>query len=288
MSDCRGHAKIGYMRIATWNVNYRGRAVGGSLGRLVRDNDVELILLQEANPSSLHELTAAAGLDWVITAFDAGARVPDGTGRRRVAAIAGRGHPPIETGVLPHLALPERMLFARLETELGPMTIASYHAPPGVSWGRTKVHHAHELLRWINRTEGMLVVGSDANTPQVDHPDSDLVRTHWHTGARKLAGLPGDDITFGGRPEHRLRDAYRLWLAGHPAALEQVTQDRPQGPLAVSHRTGKRAGAAGSPRRYDTLWISPDLTPTAMTYEYAKAIHAGSDHALVIADIELA
>lgn len=276
------------MRIATWNVNYRGSAVSGSLGKLVRDEEVDLILLQEANPSSIHQLTAAAGLDWAITAYDAGAAVPEGAGRRRVTAIAGRGRPPIGTGVLPHLALPERMVFARLESELGPLTVASYHAPPGVSWGLIKIHHAHELLRWISQTEGVLVVGADANTPEVDHPNPDLARTHWHTGARKLVGLPGDDITFGGRPDHRLRDAYRLWMADHPAELEQVIQYSPQGPLAVSHRTGQRASSEGIPRRYDTLWISPELIATAMDYEYARAIRAGSDHALVIADIKLA
>lgn len=273
------------MRMATWNVNYRGRAVCRSLGRLAQDKEVDLLLLQEANPSSLHELTAAAGLDWAVTAFDAGAALPDGTGRRRVTAIAGRGHPPIAVGVLPELALPERMVFATLESDLGPLTVASYHAPPGVSWGLTKVHHAHDLLRWINQTEGPLVIGADPNTPKVDHPDPDLVRTHWHTGAPKLEGIPGDDVTFGGRPEHRLRDAYRVWLQDHPAELERITHARPQGPLATSHRTGKRRDREGTARRYDTLWISPELTTTSMTYHYKDAIEAGSDHALVTADL---
>lgn len=273
------------MRVATWNLNYRGRAVCRSLGHLVRDKKVDLLLLQEANPSSVQALTTAAGLDWTVTAFDAGAALPSGTGRRRVTAIAGRGHPPVKIGVLPELALPERMVFARLESDLGPLTVASYHAPPGVSWGLTKVHHAHELLRWINQTEGLLVIGADANTPKVDHPDPDLVLTHWHTGARKLAGIPGDDVTFGGHPEHRLRDAYRRWLQDHPTELERITQVRPQGPLTTSHLTGKRRNREGTPRRYDTLWISPGLTPTSMTYHYAEAVQAGSDHALVTVDV---
>lgn len=273
------------MRVATWNVNYRGPAVSHSLGQLARERGVDLLLLQEANPNSLDQLVTAAGLDWVITAFTEGATYPSATGRRRVTAIAGRGQAPTESGVLAELTLPERMVFAHLTTDAGPLSVASYHAPPGVSWGITKVHHAHALLKWIDETDGSVIVGADANTPAIDHPDPELVRTHWPTGARKLAGIQGDDITFGGRPQHRLRDALRLWLDHHPDESERLAWANPSGPLALSHRTGRRRDSDGAPRRYDALWLSPDLVPSSVTYEYEASVEAGSDHALVMADV---
>jgi hypothetical protein len=100
------------------------------------------------------------------------------------------------------------------------------------------------------------------------------------TGTPALEGSPGDDQMFGGHPHHRLGDALRRWLDEHP---EQRDQNRPNGRPAVSHYTGRRAGSPGNPRRFDTLWISPDLSLTDILYDYDAAIEAGSDHALVIA-----
>src|SRR4051794_35619439 len=113
------------MRVATWNVNNRGRSVAQTLGHLVRRSGVDLLLLQEANPGSLHLLAVSAGLDWWVTSLDAGGLPPSGSpGRRRVAAIAGRGARP-SAGVLAHLALPERMVFASLDASIGRVTVAS-------------------------------------------------------------------------------------------------------------------------------------------------------------------
>lgn len=277
---------MGVLRIATWNLNYRSLDVAPTLGELIRRSGVDLALLQEANPGSLDAVREAAGLDWAVSAFDAGAPLPVArSGRRRVAAVAGRGERPSCFGLLPGLELPERAVFASVTTPLGPLTVVSYHAPPGVSWGQVKVDHAHALLRWIDDTPRLLVVGADANTPDIDHPDPAQVRTHWHTGMRKLHGLPGDDVTFGGAPQHRLRDAYRRWLDEHPDIKEDIQRERPSGPLAISHRTGKRKTSPGTPRRFDALWVSPDLAVRSAQYDYTGGVAAGSDHALVIADL---
>lgn len=174
-----------------------------------------------------------------------------------------------------------------IASPIGHLQVASYHAPPGVSWGRVKVDHAHALLDWINQTTNPVVLGADANTPEIDHPDRDQVRTHWHTGLRRLHGQVGDDVTFGGHPHHALDDAFRRWLDEHPARLAAIVRERPTGPLAVSHVTGRHHGSPGTPRRFDTIWISRSLTVSSMTYDYAGALDAaGSDHALVTADLE--
>jgi hypothetical protein len=273
------------VRVATWNLNNRGPAVAPKLGALLRRFDVDLLLAQELHQRSKEPLVESAGLSWVRTAFDAGAPVPQGSpGRRRVTAIAGRGTPPELVGVLGHLALPERMVYGNVATPIGRLMLASYHAPPGVSWGVVKVQHAHSLLAWVNGNTGPLVVGADANTPEVDHPDRVRVRTHWYTGLRRLAGASGDDLMFGGRPRHRLDDAYRRWLEQRPAELERIRTERPDGPLAVSHRTGKRRNSPGFPRRFDALWISPEIEVVSISYPSEAAVAAGSDHALVVAE----
>ena len=93
--------------VATWNVNHRGQAVVQALGELLRSSAVDLVLLQEANPNSLDPLRVSAGMDWAVTAFDGGAPFHTGrSGRRRGAALAGKGEPPHDVGILPDLALP--------------------------------------------------------------------------------------------------------------------------------------------------------------------------------------
>lgn len=274
------------VRVATWNLYNRGPVAAQDLGALLKHCDVDLLLAQEFNQSSRDALAESAGFMWVRTAFDAGAPTEHiGSGRRRVTAIAGRGAPPDRVGVLGQLPLPERLVVGSVDTPIGQLMLASYHAPPGVSWGAIKVRHAHGLLEWVNATPGLLVVGADANTPEVDHPDRDRVRTHWHTGQRRLGGQPGDDVMFGGNPGHRLDDAYRRWLDDHPAELEQIRAERPDGPLAISYRTGKRRASLGSPRRFDALWVSPEVEVVTIEYHYEAAIAAGSDHALVVATL---
>lgn len=179
------------------------------------------------------------------------------------------------------------MLFAQLDGSLGLLNVVSYHAPPGVTWGYKKVEHAHALLDWINQSEGPVLIGADANTPEVDHPEPDKVRTHWHTGSSTLRGRTGDDVTFGGRPHHRLHDAYRRWLNDDPARMQAVALERPSGPLAVSHHTGRRRSGPGVPRRYDSLWISPEIAISNITYNYENAIAAGTDHALLTAELSI-
>jgi hypothetical protein len=273
-------------RVATWNLNNRGPAVAHNMGALLKRFDIDLLLAQELNLASSETLVQSAGMTWIRTAFDGGAPVPpSGSGRRRVTAIAGRSAPPERVGVPGQLPLPERMVYALIATPVGQLMLASYHAPPGVSWGQVKVQHAHSLLEWVNATPAPLVVGADANTPEVDHPDRDRVRTHWHTGRRRLGGQTGDDDMFGGRPRHRLDDAYRRWVEAHPEELAQIRAARPDGPLATSHRTGKRRDAPGFPRRFDALWIGPEMEISSINYHYEAAIAAGSDHALVVAEL---
>jgi hypothetical protein len=61
-----------------------------------------------------------------------------------------------------------------------------------VTWATVKVDHAYPLMDWINTTAGPVIVGADANTPEIDDPDRDRVRTHWHTGIKKLSGESGE------------------------------------------------------------------------------------------------
>jgi len=224
--------------------------------------------------------------NWAVSTADL-AIVLRNEGRRILpAAVLGRGRPPRSAKLFIDAPLPERLIVVELDTYFGPLTAVSYHAPPGVNWRLKKVEQALLLSRWLKAVDGPVIVGADMNTPDIDHPDRKEIRTHWHTGMAKLNGEPGDDLMFGGSPTHPLTDAYRLWLDDHPDEFSRIRAERPAGPLATSHRTGKTSTSPGIPRRYDTLWISQHLRVAAMSYNYENAVAAGSDHALVRAELE--
>lgn len=163
------------------------------------------------------------------------------------------------------------------------VTVVSYYAPPGVNWGRVKVDQALAVAKWLCDRKGPIIIGADANTPKLDPVDGVAVRTHWHTGCGRLNGGPGDDELWGPSPRHPLRDCLRTWLAADPA---RATHLHPDGPLAVSHYTGKRKTHVGTPRRFDSIWVTPDFTVRDVQY-LSHEIGRLSDHAPVVADLEV-
>lgn len=246
----------------------------------------DLILLQEVNPSSAAVLSEAAGVDWLIRAVDLRSPEPeDRPVRSRGVAIAGRGEPPHHAWLPAAASLPERTLIAEMQLGGLPVTAVSYHAPPGVTWGPIKPRQAVAVASWLATVTGPVILGADANTPEIDAADFAATRTHWHTGGRHLHGEPGDDLLFGPGKIHGLDDALRLWLTGHPETAAAVAADHPLGPIAITHRTGRRKNSLGTGRRFDSIWISPHWTVLYIDHLYDQAIHAGSDHAIVLTDL---
>ncbi|HSV64629.1 MAG TPA: hypothetical protein VLJ59_01815 [Mycobacteriales bacterium] len=133
------------------------------------------------------------------------------------------------------------------------------------------------ITGWASGVSGPLVVGLDAGAPAVDHPDARQVRP-WLSASS--AGPGGDDPLLGPHGGHRLYDVLRGYLDRRPEELARIRAERPAGPLAVSRRV------AGQPVRYDHLFASPELEVVDVQYRYDDAAAAGSDHALIIAELE--
>ena len=62
---------------------------------------------------------------------------------------------------------------------------------------------------------------------------------------------------------------------------------KPSGPLAITHRTGKRKNSPGTDRRFDSVWVSHHWVVQHVEHLYEKGIAAGSDHAPVVVDLKL-
>jgi len=276
------------LRVVSWNVAYRvGTAAvlqGEWLAALHPAPDI--VLLQEVNPNSVDHLCRMAELTWCRLAVDLRvAEADDRPVRRRGVAVAGRGPQPTQAFLLEGLPLPERTLIAQLRLAGLDLQVATYHAPPGVSWFEKKPAQAVGFARWLADTKGPVIFGADANTPLVDAIDFADSRTHWHTGNRRLHGAFGDDFLVGPGKIHDLDDALRRWLADHPAEVADLRATQPNGPLRVSHRTGKRRTSPGTGRRFDSIWVSRHFEVVHIDYPYDSCIATGSDHAAVVTDL---
>ena len=276
------------MRVVSWNIAFRRPEAAKRQGDLLRQLAPDLMLLQELNPGSSSVLADAAGVDWMVRAIDLRTPEPnDLPVRRRGVAIAGHGAPPRRSWLLDGIRLSERVLFIETQTADGtPFIAVSYHAPPGVTWGIVKPQQAIAFASRLSTQNGPLLFGADANTPLIDAVDFANTRTHWHTGYRRLNGEAGDDLLFGPGKTHDLDDALRRWLALHPDEMNRLGAN-PFGPLAITHRTGKRKNSPGTGRRFDSVWISRHWAVRHVEHLYEAGIAAGSDHAPVMVDLEL-
>lgn len=276
------------VRVVSWNLSWRTGATADRQGAFLASLRPEVVLLQEVNAASIGRLAEAAGLNWVRSSLELREPMPeDKVGRRRGCAIGGRGEAPSSVRLLTDVPLPERLLIARVMVGAQEVALASYHAPPGVSWFEKKPQQAVLFARWLEARTGPVLFGADANTPEVDHPDFALTRTHWHTGDRHLDGAPGDDLLVGPDKIHGLDDALRRWFDRHPDQLDVVRAEFPTGPVRCSHRTGKRKTSPGTARRFDSIWVSRHFTVETVDYPYEASCEAGSDHAAVVAELIL-
>jgi len=265
-----------------------------SLGALLSDRGgADLVLLQEASAKGMREFCHAAGLDWVLHIRDIAPEMlsmrgrsgqTGSRGRPRSVAIAGRGEPARSPVVFPEVPLPEKVMAASVDLDGVTTTVVTYHAPTGVQHKLKKPEQAVCLAQWLASMEGPVILGGDFNTPKLDPPDQSDIRTHWHSGDKKLDGLPGDDLLVGPKPIHGLQDAFRLYLGDHPDELDVIRADHPSGPLATSYCTNS---SGDNKYRYDAIWVSAHFAVESVEYVYDQAIDAGTDHALVQADLVL-
>jgi hypothetical protein len=224
-----------------------------------------------------------AGFDWVRWTKPDDQPLRAGSGY--LAAIAGHGAEPEWLSPRFDVPFPDRVTATRIRVGETAIVAAAYHAPPGVSWGLEKAQQAVTFAHWLADQQDLVVLGADANTPMVDHPDFGRTLTHWQTGVARLKGAPGDDLLWGHTKVHGLDDALRVALANDPERMRSIRDLSPNGPLDVSYRTRRRDGQSSTPWRFDGIWISKGLTVVSVDYLYDRGLAAGSDHAVVLVEL---
>src|SRR5262245_62004366 len=151
------------LRFASWNVN--NRKLTPEHVQILRDVAPQVLALQEVSESFHERLHAAHLFEW--DAFSLALRRPEtADGRSRRLGCSVFGSQPLRlltSSLVPGLDFPERTLVAATQAQGGPLTICSFHTPPGASWGEVKPRTLATIARWLQLQATPLVFGIDAN-----------------------------------------------------------------------------------------------------------------------------
>ena len=268
------HRNCMKFRFASWNVN--NRTAQKSHLDLISRVRPDIIALQEVSPGFQQSLASSGMFAWWASSLVLRAPADsEGRSRRLGCSLFGASTFTFRSAsLLEDVAFPERTLAVAVDGAAGPLVACSFHIPPGASWGAIKPTTMRSIASWLARLEGSVIFGIDANAPKSDHPD--IARNTWW--------WEGESDLLGATPTHHLRDALRSYLQAHPEELASIVASRPVGPLAVSHVRGNKQKRTSC--RYDFVYHTPDLRVESIEYLYEEALAAGSDHAIVITEVE--
>lgn len=263
------------IKFASWNVN--NRLLKSSHLELLYKVNSDILVLQEVS-SQFYNALSKINL-FACSSFSLFLRPPDqseGKSRRLGCAVFGKAPFNISSSfLLEDMPFPERALVARLDSPECYITACSFHTPPGASWKELKPKSHKLLAEWLAFQSTQFILGIDANAPKTDHPD--ITKNEWW--------WKDEPLLLGANPLHNMKDAFRLYLNSHPDIFQNLEALRPNGPLALSHIRGNSRKYTDC--RYDFIYITPDIKVKNVEYLYEESVKAGSDHALVFADLEV-
>ncbi|WP_207799694.1 hypothetical protein [Candidatus Cryosericum hinesii] len=260
------------LRIASWNV--RGMPHPTDQLRLLADQNSDILLLQDVGPSAVRAVVDSRLWEHTTDTWSFPIS-SQGVARRGGCLIAATGEWVLGSALpVPDLLLPSRSLAITATHTGSALTLLSCYAPTNTGPGKTERPRAFSALAdWLSSAPCPVVLGMDANGPRVDHPD--IEQSRWWTEEEALVLGAGT----------RTEDVLRLWYTGHPAELKRRVRYYPNGPLADSYHRGRKGKYLRC--RYDSIRVSPSISVTDVRYLYEEAVRAGSDHALVVTDIDL-
>jgi hypothetical protein len=270
------------VRVGTWNLLRSGAS---DRVQLVVEQELDLLCAQEVTRAAYDDLVMSGEFTWGAFSLDYRPRLlrQSLSETLGVAVLGRRLVRRRGSGILGWLPRPEKFVFAEVLMPgwSRPVTVASYHASPGDGKPECTLQVAH----WLELEFGPAILGLDANSPGVDHPDPEQSVFYWQDPPfahcePALIGPPS-------ARRHRLEDAFRLALADNPAQLDAIRAARPDGPLAVTYNRNPNAGGF-TPSRYDSLWVSPEFAVASVDHlwdDQRRSPLGGSDHAMVVATL---
>lgn len=257
------------MKVATWNLDGWAPMRAADKAQLVTDTGVELLCAQELTEPRFIQMLAALGADWwgmhsleVFPGHSSRTQWGVAVFGRKSLGEPDRGGAEVIGSIADDSGAGlfwRRTLLVPVQTQLGRLSVISVHVRPGSVVKRQKLQFLSNLHEWIDRVPDPVVLGVDANSP-----GNDAGRDHfWEDDQGGVDELG----MWGSRPLHRLIDC---WGVGKSTPT-------------FTHKIKRRSTHAEV--RFDHVLVSPRTTVQTCQHYYDEAVTAGSDHALVVADI---
>ncbi len=279
------------LRGISWNISYHGNTKGKIelLKAVIGEVNGEypcVIALQEVTEKAYSDIVREVRFQ--SHCYSLQLRQPgkfEGNNRGLGCFIGSVGGVEINSFSLIDRALfPERALCASMKLGEKKFEIISFHSLTGVAFKKGKSAQFASLADYLHeKKDSPTILCCDLNEPKVDHYNIEDIECFDQQGDK------GKYANYVLKPDgvHNLKDAYRLWLDQNQEEYVRIkekqnnSEDMEYAPLTVSHVL-----RGGRGKRYDYIMISPHFKVVTMDYRYEDALKHGSDHAVLVADVE--
>ena len=255
------------MRIINWNISYIGDTIHKIefLKTLITSDCC--VILQEVKPRAYEHIKSAFGDDWKIF-YSLDFRKPgkyDSNARKLgVLIMISKDWTVNQAGVIERSPFPDRTLYISIHRDSKKIKVLALHSLTGCDYYKTKSVQFESFAEFVDEYCPD-IVGMDANEPQVDHYDVSRMVFYDNKGS-------GASAFFNELVSVGLQDSY--------VAFNNIKHLEEGVPVVKSHNI-RGKGAV----RYDFVFTNGSYKIEKCCYYFDEAIEAGSDHAIIITDI---
>jgi exonuclease III len=270
------------MRIISWNIRYSTTSSTHRRLEYLQSINWDLIALQEVSKKAWAALKAADIFNSGYFTLDTFGIHPPGPKKHGAAIISRNDRYKVSSPkLLPIIPKVERAISVTVIGAREPFSLVSWHSPNARGEGESfKMEGYRGFTEWLKVVDQPCIACFDGN--------------HWNV--RTELALPDppkegerfyeEDHFFSNNPPHELEDVFIKFLQNSPDEYMRIINDFPNGPLAVSY-VRKGSGRVPIKDRFDYIFASHHFKVGQCLYDHDNAIKAGSDHGVVIVDLEL-
>ena len=256
------------LKVIDWNISYMGdtqRKID-FLSSILEDN--YCVLLQEVKRNAYDYLRSKFPNNKIIYSLDyrTPSRFDSNARKLGVVIILSSNISVIESGVIERAIFPERTLYTTVAIENKIIKILALHSITGCSYLKAKSVQFDSFAEFIDSYKPD-IVGVDANEPKCD--SNNIYKMEFYKN-----GGDGAKKFFIQLIDSKLNDTF--------VKCNNISAYKQGEPLTVSHKI-----RGIKPVRYDFLFTNNSYRVENCKYLYEEAIDATSDHALIIADLQL-
>lgn len=256
------------LQIIDWNISYMNDWEKKTEFLFSKLNNHYCVILQEVGPwvaQCIREKYSKENYFIYSLDYRKPSKYDSGARRLGVMLIFSKTIKVIESGIIERNLFPDRTAWATIMCNNKKIKILGLHSITGCSYQSAKSIQYDTFTEFVDEYKPD-IIGMDANEPKVDSYDLDKMIFYNENGG-------GAKTFFKKVKESGMKDAY--------VVANDITTCEEGKCLMISHNVRRRGVV-----RYDFLFVDNNISITKCNYDYDGAIKAGSDHALVEADIQ--